>query len=138
MSALLRRVASGATPPGAAGVSARTPGEWTFDGILYIWAAPSKMVADLSAGMSDTDTYLARMRGVGRKATPEEQNANGYLMAAAPELLRELTSIRKVLSDVLVRAPGYDWNVDPLYLTLSTGAALTSAQAAIDKAEPAA
>jgi hypothetical protein len=58
-----------------------TPGEWHFDGMLYVWSGPMSMVADLGIA-EDNEPYLARMRGVGRGATVEEQRANGYLMAA--------------------------------------------------------
>jgi hypothetical protein len=62
-----------------------TPGEWHFDGMLYVWSGPMSMVADLGIA-EDNEPYLARMRGVGRGATVEEQRANGYLMAASPTL----------------------------------------------------
>lgn len=64
-----------------------TPGPWTRDEHfpIYVWGPNHAMVADLPH--RDEDAYLARMRGVGRGATREEQEANCSLIAAAPDLL---------------------------------------------------
>jgi hypothetical protein len=64
-----------------------TPGPWHTDDpyFIYVWGADQQMVADLPT--CDEETYLARMRGVGRGATEDEQRANARLIAAAPDLL---------------------------------------------------
>jgi hypothetical protein len=70
-----------------------TPGPWRSDGI-YVWAPGGKMVADFPLDFEDDDGYLARIRGVGRRATVEEQRANAELMAAAPDMLSTLLAVR--------------------------------------------
>jgi hypothetical protein len=60
-----------------------TSGPWIYgihDGSFYIFCSDDGMVAD---GHSD-DIGIARMRGVGRGASPAEQEANAQLIAAAP------------------------------------------------------
>lgn len=71
-------------------MSGHTPGPWRTDPnyYIYVWAADSKMVADLP--FEPEETFIARMRGVGRGATPAEQKANAHLIAAAPDLLAAL------------------------------------------------
>lgn len=66
-----------------------TPGPWTADthgGAFYIFGPDMAMVAD---GAPD-EIGIARMRGVGRGASDEEQQANTILIATSPELLDEL------------------------------------------------
>lgn len=46
-------------------------------------------------------------------------------------LVSALQATRQTLSVVLQKAPGYDWNADPMGLTLVTGAALTKADEAL-------
>ena len=67
-----------------------TPGPWRRDKEypIYVWGPNHAMVADLPT--LDEDAYLARMRGVGRGATREEQDANCTLITAAPDLLAAL------------------------------------------------
>ena len=64
-----------------------TPGPWIYDiheHTFYIFTkADMEMVAD---GDPDKPS-IARMRGVGRAASSEEQEANARLIATAPELL---------------------------------------------------
>jgi hypothetical protein len=64
-----------------------TPGPWIYDihdGTFYIFTkADLEMVAD-----GDPDKPgIGRMRGVGRGASSEEQEANARLIAAAPDML---------------------------------------------------
>lgn len=66
---------------------------------------------------------------------PGQNEANAYLIKAAPDLLEALHDARKTLSYVTEKAPGYDWNADPLSLTLRTGDAFSKIDAAIAKAE---
>lgn len=68
-----------------------TRGPWTFDehgGTWYVWGPHGAMVAD-----GADDEPVARMRGVGRGATPGEQRANARLIAHAPELLATLEAL---------------------------------------------
>lgn len=66
-------------------MSKPTEGPYTYDehgGTFYVWGRGHAMVAD-----GDTDEgYVARMRGVGRGATVEEQRANAALLAASWDL----------------------------------------------------
>lgn len=79
-------------------MTAHTPGPWVADPhyYIYVWAADSKMVADLPIA-EDEGTHIARMRGVGRGATPDEQKANAKLIAAAPDLLLVLKRAKELL-----------------------------------------
>jgi hypothetical protein len=75
------------------------PGPWIYDshgGCFYVWGKGHAMVAD-----GDTEEgYITRMRGVGRGATVEEQEANARLIAAAPDLLREAQQALAFLEDL--------------------------------------
>jgi len=91
-----------------------TPGPWHRDENypIYVWGPDHKMVADLPSG--DKEAYLARMRGVGRGATREEQDANCTLIAAAPDLLVALKALVKaneewnaVVEASIGRPPGW-------------------------------
>jgi len=83
-----------------------TPGPWEFDGSIYIFARASKdqdglMVADTFNAEDDDEAILARIRGVGRGATREEQCANGRLISAAPTMkaaLQRILSLGHVLA----------------------------------------
>ena len=102
-----------------------TPGPWFSDGI-YIWAPRDErregtaMVADMPLSFEDDAAHLARIRGVGRGATIEEQKANAALIAAAPELLEALREIREACCSGMGNLPAAD---------------VARAQAAIEKAE---
>lgn len=68
-----------------------TPGPWVWDehgGTWYVFGPNSAMVAD-----SNEELPLARVRGVGRGATSDEQRANARLIAAAPRLLAALCEL---------------------------------------------
>lgn len=60
-----------------------TPLPWRTDGFYcgYIWSG-DKMVADFPMD-EDEGTYLARMRGVGRGASRDEQVANAHFIVRA-------------------------------------------------------
>lgn len=85
-----------------------TPRPWHSDEpyFIYIWGPGQKMVADLGSG---EEAYLARIRGVGRGATQEEQQANARLIVSAvnayeahqraAEALRALDRRIKLLCD---------------------------------------
>ena len=106
-----------------------TPGPWHRDKEypIYVWGPGQKMVADLPSPMDgDEDTYLVRMRGVGRGATREEQDANCTLISAAPELLDVVTRFRQKLATYVHVYPG-DSELRRL---------LKDCDAAIAKAEP--
>jgi hypothetical protein len=103
-------------------VSAPTPGPWqahVHGGCWYVFAG-SAMVADDGA---DETPCVARMRGVGRGATEEEQEANAHLIAAAPRLLEQLGNLVGLAKYAGPRLGQYE-------------AALADAQAAIDAAQP--
>lgn len=80
-------------------MSGHTPTPWTFDehgGTFYVWGPGQAMVTD-----GDVDEgYVARMRGVGRGATVEEQRANAEFIVRAcnahEELLQALREIAAV------------------------------------------
>lgn len=55
------------------------------------------------------------------------------LLAAAPDLLVAATLLKGALQKVLLHAPGYDWNADPLSLTLVTGTAFEELDKAFAK-----
>jgi hypothetical protein len=72
-------------------MSKHTPGPWTLEehgGAFYIFGPDMAMIADNDdEGGFVPREVVARVRGVGRGATVEEQQANGKLLAAAPKLL---------------------------------------------------
>jgi hypothetical protein len=63
------------------------------------------------------------------------RSANAHLIAAAPEMRDALKRAQYTLSEVVRLAPGYDWNADPLKLTLATGETFAEIAAAIAKSE---
>jgi len=70
-----------------------TPGPWTCDaqhGTFYVFGHHSAMVADSQDG---EESHLARIRGVGRNASMEEQEANARLIASAPDLADALENM---------------------------------------------
>lgn len=73
-----------------------TKGPWTYSfhgGAFYVYGAAGGMVA--CDPLSDApDGAIGMVRGVGRGATLEEQEANAALMARAPELLAENVRLR--------------------------------------------
>lgn len=64
----------------------------------------------------------------------ERAFANIALIKAAPDLLAALQESDATLKHVLLNAPNYDWNADPLQLTLRTGKSFAQTDAAIAKA----
>ncbi len=47
------------------------------------------------------------------------------------DLIKALEQMKAALSYVIQHAPGYDWNADPLSLTLKTGEAFAAADKAL-------
>ena len=95
-------------------MSKHTPGPWEFDG-EYVWAdAVRGYVAD-----PNTDDMTSG-RGLAKLDAPKMINANGYLIAAAPELLEALTTGAQMnlpdflewIAARLVKVHGEDPNVD--------------------------
>lgn len=71
-----------------------TKGPWTYDfhgGAFYVFGPQMEMVAD---GDSESEG-ITRIRGVGRGADDNEQEANARLIAAAPELYAVLKAMRE-------------------------------------------
>lgn len=96
-------------------MSKHTPGPWEFDG-EYVWAdAVRGYVAD-----PNTDDMTSG-RGLAKLDAPEMIKANGYLIAAAPELL-------EALQTMVMHAQSPDFDGAP------SDAALEQAIAAIAKA----
>lgn len=80
--------------------------------------------------LSDGGVRVARCDFDGDMDHPQAI-ANAKFFAAAPATLEALKTLRHVLAHVVSTAPGYDWNADPEYLTLMTGAAFAKADEAI-------
>lgn len=83
----------------------RTPSPWTFDehgGTFYVFGPGQAMVAD---GNLDDD-YLARIRGVGRRASVEEQRANAAFIVEACNAHDDLVEILRAA--MLYTDPGWD------------------------------
>lgn len=77
-------------------VVGRTPGPWTFDehgGTFYVFGPDGGMVAD----GDDAEPWIARIRGVGRGATVEEQRANAAHIVEACNAHDELVAALKTL-----------------------------------------
>lgn len=109
-----------------------TPEPWIFDiheGTFYIFTRDEmEMVAD---GDPDKPS-IARMRGVGRGASTEEQEANAALIAASPDLLAACKSVLRFLYSVRPSEPD-----DPLRAIQDRihGPYRNELEAAITKAE---
>lgn len=88
-----------------------TPRPWHSDEpyFIYIWGPGQKMVADLGSG---EEAYLARIRGVGRGATQEEQQANARLIVSAVNAYeahqRAAEALRAMIDNSLCAVPHSD------------------------------
>jgi len=108
-------------------VSAHTFVPWKYSehgGTFYIWGPGQAMVAD---GEME-EAYLARIRGVGRKATREEQEANAEFIVRAVNNHDELLAAANAL---VIPFDGAMWAGPPATLV----AALDRLRLAIAKAE---
>lgn len=113
-----------------------TPGPWEVDetkalGAYGVWTG---YVTHPGFDGDGYPTMICDVRPMGKDVSREERDANARLIAASPDLLSSLRNIREVLSYVMAKAPGYDWNADVLRLTLLTGKAFAEAEAAIARA----
>jgi hypothetical protein len=88
-------------------VSEATPRPWRTDEpyFIYIWGPDQAMVADIPG---DEDTYLVRMRGVGRGATEEEQRANAALIVKAVNSHDELLAAAQAALALLAECDAED------------------------------
>ena len=80
-------------------MSKHTKGPWSYSfcgGAFYIYGANNGMVACNPLGDAP-DGAIGMVRGVGRGASLEEQEANAALMARAPELEAENARLRSEL-----------------------------------------
>jgi hypothetical protein len=80
-------------------VSGHTPTPWHIDKpyYIYVWGPGQEMVADIP--VDDEETYLARMRGVGRGATRDEQRANAEFIVRAANAHEDLLEAVRVAYD---------------------------------------
>jgi hypothetical protein len=74
-------------------------------GCFYIFGPKGAMIAD--DGADEVDGALARIRGVGRGATAEEQEANAHLFAASWQMRAALREADKALSLLALGRPLY-------------------------------
>lgn len=114
-----------------------TPGPWQF-GIQAVnfQTAELATVFQFSKtltedGLSQGWAYITANRPC-HKISSEEREANGRLMAAAPDLLEALKEARETLFDFAKEMDSAAWMVDPFY---ADAGPLARINAAIAKAE---
>lgn len=85
-----------------------TPLPWRADKVYcgYIWSG-DKMVADFPMD-EDEGTYLARMRGVGRGATQQEQQANAAFIVHACNRYDEAIRLLREVNAAANKAQDWD------------------------------
>jgi len=83
------------TAPNHMIATTHTPGPWNDDGQFIVAADPDGVYPDI---------YIAEIvqeDEEGRIASPEQQQANGKLIAAAPEMYEELQTLRECCREAL-------------------------------------
>lgn len=102
-----------------------TPGPYEYDSCGDVWTTNTEVAKDRIAGMTVFHTFATA------PTAPDNPDA-AYFAALSPEVVTAMTAeirslgarcrrLQEVLAYVQLKAPGYDWNRDPLSLTLRIG-----------------